>query len=87
MKYSTPDPFPEGLTPNTPAKEYANDPHAIAIAKSAKRIDDLRNAWLNPPDLIDVVPEVVPGYPDRILPKNERAGEAVGAQPQESGRG
>jgi hypothetical protein len=33
----------------------------------------LRNAWLNPPDLIDRVPEVVPGYPDRILPKNEQA--------------
>src|SRR6185295_16068979 len=35
--------------------------------------DDLRNAWLNPPDLVDVVPEVVPGYPDRILPKTEEA--------------
>jgi hypothetical protein len=44
----------------------------------------LRNAWLNPPDLIDIVPEVVPTaeqreagapkiYPDRILPKNEAA--------------
>jgi hypothetical protein len=33
----------------------------------------LRNAWLNPPDLINVVPEVVPGYPDRILPKNDEA--------------
>jgi type II restriction/modification system DNA methylase subunit YeeA len=62
-------PFPEGLTPNIPAKDYADDPRAIAIAKAAKRLDDLRNAWLNPPDLIDIVPEVVPGYPDRILPK------------------
>src|SRR5207245_5072068 len=38
-----------------------------------KRLDELRKAWLNPADLIDVVPEVVPGYPDRILPKNEKA--------------
>jgi len=66
-------PFPDGLTPNLPAAEYADDPRAIAIAKAAKRLDELRNAWLNPPDLIDVVPEVMPGYPDRILPKNETA--------------
>lgn len=66
-------PFPEGLTPNIPAKDYASDPRAIAIAKAAKRLDELRNAWLNPQDLIDMVPEVVPGYPDRILPKNEKA--------------
>jgi type II restriction/modification system DNA methylase subunit YeeA len=66
-------PFPEGLTPNIPAKDYENDPRAIAIAKAAKRLDELRNAWLNPPDLIDIVPEVVPGYPDRILPKNDKA--------------
>jgi len=49
------------------------DPRAIAITKAAKRLDELRNTWLNPPDLIDIVPEVVPGYPDRILPKNEGA--------------
>jgi type II restriction/modification system DNA methylase subunit YeeA len=66
-------PFPEGLTPNIPAKDYANDPRATAIAKAAKRLDELRNAWLNPPDLIDIVPEVVAGYPDRILPKTEAA--------------
>lgn len=65
--------FPKGLTPNIPAKDYADDPRAQAIAKAAKRLDELRNAWLNPPDLIDIVPEVVPGYPDRILPKNEAA--------------
>ncbi len=66
-------PFPKGLTPNIPAKDYADDPRAVAIAKAAKRLDELRNAWLNPPDLIDIVPEVVPGYPDRILPKTEAA--------------
>ena len=66
-------PFPEGLTPNIPARDYANDARAIAIASAAKYLDDKRNAWLNPPDLIDIVPEVVPGYPDRILPKNEKA--------------
>jgi type II restriction/modification system DNA methylase subunit YeeA len=66
-------PFPTGLTPSVPAKDYVEDPRAIAIAKAAKRLDELRNGWLNPPDLIDIVPEVVPGYPDRILPKTEEA--------------
>jgi type II restriction/modification system DNA methylase subunit YeeA len=66
-------PFPEGLTPNIPAKDYENDPRAQAIAKVAKRLDELRNAWLNPTDLVKVEPEVVPGYPDRILPKDAQA--------------
>jgi hypothetical protein len=70
--------------PNIPAKDYADDPRAIAIAAAAKRLDDLRNAWLNPPDLIRIEPEVVPTaeqreagakqiYPDRILPKDAQA--------------
>lgn len=66
-------PFPEGLSPNIPARDYANDRRAGNIAKAAKRLDELRNNWLNPPDLVDVVPDVVSGYPDRILPKNDKA--------------
>ncbi|BBU62545.1 DNA methyltransferase yeeA [Methylosinus sp. C49] len=66
-------PFPEGLTPNIPAAAYADDPRAIRIAAAAKRLDELRRAWLNPPDLVEIVPEVVPGYPDRILPKDTEA--------------
>ncbi|HVB15992.1 MAG TPA: class I SAM-dependent DNA methyltransferase, partial [Stellaceae bacterium] len=66
-------PFPEGLTPNIPAADYAADPRAVAIAEAAKRLDELREAWLNPPDLAMRVPEVVPGFPDRVLPKNPEA--------------
>jgi len=66
-------PFPAGLTPDIPAADYAADPRAQAIAAAAKRLDDLREAWLNPADLVKRVPEVVPGYPDRILPVNARA--------------
>jgi hypothetical protein len=66
-------PFPGGLTPNIPAKDNENDPRAIAIARAAKRLDGLRNAWLNPSDLTNIVPEALPGYPDRIMPKNEVA--------------
>jgi type II restriction/modification system DNA methylase subunit YeeA len=75
-------PFPEGVTPNIPAADYADDPRALRIAEAAKKLDDLRRAWLNPPDLVDIVPEVkptaVPGeaprrYPDRIVPKTAEA--------------
>ena len=70
-------PFPEGLTPNIPAADYASDPRAIAIAEAAKRLNELRENWLNPADLVERVPEVVPGYPDRILPKNEDAAKEL----------
>ncbi|MDA8230845.1 MAG: class I SAM-dependent DNA methyltransferase [Magnetospirillum sp.] len=66
-------PFPEGLTPNIPAADYADDPRARAIAAAARRLDELRRNWLNPPDLVKIVPEVVPGFPDRILPKGAKA--------------
>ncbi len=66
-------PFPEGLTPNIPAADYAADPRAIKIAAAAARLNELRENWLNPADLVKRVPEVVAGYPDRILPVNEAA--------------
>lgn len=69
-------PFPEGLTPNIPAAQYADDPRAQKIAVAAARLNELRENWLNPPDLIERVPEVVPGYPDRLLPK-DAAAEAI----------
>ena len=47
--------------------------HAEAIARAAKRLNDLREAWLNPPEWTQRVPEVIPlgmqtsPYPDRIV--------------------
>jgi len=66
-------PFPEGLTPNIPAADYAADPRAIRIAEVARRLNALRENWLNPADLVRREPEVAPGYPDRILPVSEKA--------------
>ncbi|HEV2606206.1 MAG TPA: DNA methyltransferase [Microvirga sp.] len=66
-------PFPEGLTPNLPALSYADDPRAIRIAAAAKRLDELRRNWLNPSNLVRVEPDVVPGFPDRILPVDDKA--------------
>jgi type II restriction/modification system DNA methylase subunit YeeA len=75
-------PFPEGLTPDIPAADYAGDPRAARIAAAARRLDELRRAWLNPPDLVEIVPEVTPTaapgeapvrYPDRVLPVSAEA--------------
>jgi hypothetical protein len=49
--------------------------HAISIAQAAKKLNDLREAWLNPPEWTHRVPEVIPlgldhsPYPDRIEPR------------------
>jgi type II restriction/modification system DNA methylase subunit YeeA len=61
------------MSPNISPAEYADDPRAIAIAKAARQLNDLREAWLNPSDLVERVPEVVPGYPDRIIPVRPKA--------------
>ncbi|MBV5308676.1 DNA methyltransferase [Chromatium okenii] len=76
-------PFPIGLTPAntgdgietlnsgaiipTVAAEYRD--HAVAIAEAAFQLNQLRENWLNPPEWIERVPEVVAGYPDRIIAK------------------
>lgn len=70
-------PFPEGLSPNLKAEEYAASPPAIAIAQAARRLDELRRNWLNPSDLVTTAPEVVPGLPDRVLPKDEAAAKVL----------
>ena len=70
-------PFPEGLTPDIPAADYAADPRAQKIAAAAARLNELRENWLNPADLVVRVPEVVPGYPDRLLPKDEAAAKIL----------
>lgn len=50
-------------------------PHGETIARAAKRLNDLRERWLNPPEWVRREPEVVPlgmghsPYPDRILPR------------------
>ncbi|WP_210212954.1 class I SAM-dependent DNA methyltransferase [Mesorhizobium sp. M1E.F.Ca.ET.041.01.1.1] len=63
-------PFPDGLTPNVPARLNANDPRARAIAEAASQLDHLRNAWLNPADLVHIESEVVVGYPDQVSPND-----------------
>ena len=66
-------PFPDGLSPNIPAADYADNPHAVAIAEAARQLIELRGRWLNPPEWVEWVDEPVPGYPKRPVPRNEQA--------------
>jgi hypothetical protein len=57
------------MTPDIPAADYAADPHAIRIAKAAQALVVMRDNWLNPPEWVDRLPEIVPDNPDRIVAK------------------
>jgi restriction-modification enzyme MmeI-like protein len=65
-------PFPEGMTPAADLTEARNLPAAAAIETAAKRLDQLRNGWLYPMDLVTRIPEVAPDFPDRIVPKDQK---------------
>ena len=66
-------PFPAGLSPDIPAADYADDPRAVAIAEAARRLVELRDRWLNPPEWVEWVDEPVPGYPKRPVARDEAA--------------
>ena len=66
-------PFPEELSPDVPAAEYAYNPHATAIAEAARRLVVLRDRWLNPPEWVEWVDEAVPGFPKRAVAQSETA--------------
>ena len=70
-------PFPDGLSPDVPATEYARDPRAIAIARAARRLVELRDRWLNPPEWVEWIEEPVPGYPKRPVPRSEAAAKGL----------
>jgi type II restriction/modification system DNA methylase subunit YeeA len=66
-------PFPDNIAPNDQAEKVAANAHGNAIAAAAKRLNDLREAWLNPSELTRRVPEALAGLPDRVLAVNEAA--------------
>jgi hypothetical protein len=69
--------FPSGMQPCVPISDAIAHPKAQLIASTAQRLNELRENWLNPPDLVRSEPEVVPGFPDRILPVAEEAAEIL----------
>ena len=66
-------PFPMGLSPDVPASDYLTDPRAQAIGSAARRVDELRERWLNPPELVEWIEEPVANYPRRPVPRDRIA--------------
>lgn len=64
-------PFPDGLSPDLVPANYTNS-SGSAIAEAARRLNDLREAWLNPPEWTERMAEVAPGYPERVLARTGR---------------
>jgi type II restriction/modification system DNA methylase subunit YeeA len=65
-------PFPAGVTPADSAAGAPSGAKAAAIGAAAKNLDALRAKWLNPPEWVDSTPEVVAGFPARLIPKPGR---------------
>ena len=48
-----------------------------ASALEARRLVELRDRWLNPPECVEWVDEPVTGYPKRPVPRDEDAATAL----------
>ena len=46
-------------------------------ALEARRLVELGDRWLNPPEWVEWVDEPVPGYPKRPIPRDEDAARAL----------
>ncbi len=60
-----------------PASGYAAEPRASAVAGASRRLVELRDRWLNPPEWVEWVDEPVPGYPRRPVPRDEDTAKAL----------
>ena len=73
-------PFPDGLSPDIPAADYADDKRAAAIAEAARRLVELRDRWLNPPEWVEWVDEPAPGFPKRPVARDKAAAKELRAR-------
>ena len=73
-------PFPDGLSPGMPAADYADDARAAAISEAARRLVELRDRWLNPPEWVEWLDEPVSGYPKRPAARDEAAAKELKAR-------
>ena len=49
----------------------------MAVALEARRLVELRDRWLNPPEWVAWVDKPVPRYPKRPVPRDEDAAKAL----------
>lgn len=70
-------PFPPGFTLDATPLDEASHPKAKAIGDAARALMQARDQWLNPPSLVNEVPEAVPGLPPRRVPNDAKAAAAL----------
>jgi len=70
-------PFPWPL--DMPDQDLAPErlTHREAIAAAAKELDEKRSRWLNPPELVDEEPDILPHLPPRLVPVDEAAAKVL----------
>jgi hypothetical protein len=72
--------FSAELTPDRIAADYANDPRTKAIAQAAKGLFVAREQCLHPAASVVAIPEAVPGFPDRLIAKDDAEASASRAR-------
>jgi hypothetical protein len=70
-------PFPWPLNTPDAALTPEQCAHRDAIGAAAKALDEARQHWLNPPELVRVEADVVPSLPPRVLPVDEGAAKEL----------
>lgn len=66
-------PFPKGLEPNKSADDHNKNSNAKKIADAGRKLNELRENWLNPTGLTKVIPDVIAGFPHRIVAADKAA--------------
>ena len=66
-----PFPWPLNMPDGDLSAEQAG--YRDAIGAAARALDEARERWLNPPELVRREPDVVPELPERVLPVDEEA--------------
>jgi len=54
--------------------------------EAARKLVEAWDRWLNPPELAEHVPEVVPGFPDWLLPRDAAAAAVLPRLRKECGQ-
>jgi hypothetical protein len=66
-------PFPWPLSTPDNVLTPQQQAHRDAIASAAHALNEARERWLNPPELVRMEPDVVPELPLRLVPVDDEA--------------
>jgi type II restriction/modification system DNA methylase subunit YeeA len=69
-------PFPSGLEPDVPVSEFEESALGKKIADGFAALHELRDAWLNPSELVRKIAEGG-GLPDRLVPVDDAAAKLL----------